>query len=173
MTKCQITCKSLQKSFKCQNFLRAWHLVIFRANQLKKPPCMRGKSRSLLLMFNFVNISRPFQVHLYLPPSSHLWVFIHLHLPSTSTRGLIRANGNHWTENTSLREWLPDKGRKHTCAVLTMRDSMKCRNKVAWRVSRPCERDQEYRLTFKSPFKVKPKEHGRGESSFLAKLRKR
>ena len=40
MTKCQITCKSLKKSFKCQNFLRVWHLVIFRADQLKKPPCI-------------------------------------------------------------------------------------------------------------------------------------
>ena len=40
MTKCQITCKSLQKSSRCQNFLRVWHLVIFRADQLKKPPCM-------------------------------------------------------------------------------------------------------------------------------------
>ena len=40
MTKCQITCKSLQKSSKCQNFLRVWHLVIFRADQLKKPPCI-------------------------------------------------------------------------------------------------------------------------------------
>ena len=39
MTKCQITCKSLQKSSKCQNFLRVWHLVISRADQLKKPPC--------------------------------------------------------------------------------------------------------------------------------------
>ena len=47
MTKCQITCKSLQKSSKCQNFLRVWDLVIFRADQLKKPPCM----------FNFVFIS--------------------------------------------------------------------------------------------------------------------
>ena len=43
MTKCQITCKSLQKSSKCQNFQRVWHLVIFRADQLKKPPCMRKK----------------------------------------------------------------------------------------------------------------------------------
>ena len=33
MTKCQFTCKSLQKSSKCQNFLRVWHLVIFRAEQ--------------------------------------------------------------------------------------------------------------------------------------------
>ena len=40
MTKCQITCKSLQKSSKCQNFLRVWHLVIFREDQLKKPPCI-------------------------------------------------------------------------------------------------------------------------------------
>ena len=39
MTKCQITCKSLQKSSKCQNFQRVWHLVIFWADQLKKPPC--------------------------------------------------------------------------------------------------------------------------------------
>ena len=39
MTKCQITCKSLQKSSKCQNFLRVWDLVIFWADQLKKPPC--------------------------------------------------------------------------------------------------------------------------------------
>ena len=38
MTKCQITCKSLQKSSKCQNFLRVWHLVIFRADQLKNHP---------------------------------------------------------------------------------------------------------------------------------------
>ena len=35
----QITCKSFQKSSKCQNFLRVWHLVILRADQLKKPPC--------------------------------------------------------------------------------------------------------------------------------------
>ena len=35
MTKCQITCKSPQKSSKCQNFQR----VIFRADQSKKPPC--------------------------------------------------------------------------------------------------------------------------------------
>ena len=41
MTKCQITCKSLQKSSKCQNFLRVWHIVIFRADQLKKPPCIQ------------------------------------------------------------------------------------------------------------------------------------
>ena len=40
MTKCQITCKSLQKSSKCQKFLRVWHLVIFWADQLKKPPCI-------------------------------------------------------------------------------------------------------------------------------------
>ena len=40
MTKCQITCKSLQKSSKCQIFQWVWHLVIFRADQLKKPPCM-------------------------------------------------------------------------------------------------------------------------------------
>ena len=39
MTKCQITCKSPQKSSKCQDFLRVWHLVIFRAEQSKKPPC--------------------------------------------------------------------------------------------------------------------------------------
>ena len=38
MTKCQITCKSLQKSSKCPNFLRVWHLVIYRADQLKKHP---------------------------------------------------------------------------------------------------------------------------------------
>ena len=43
MTKCQITCKSLQKSSKCQNFLRVWHLVIFRADQLKKPPCISAR----------------------------------------------------------------------------------------------------------------------------------
>ena len=39
MTKCQITCKSLQKSSKCQIFQWVRHLVIFRADQLKKPPC--------------------------------------------------------------------------------------------------------------------------------------
>ena len=38
MAKCQITCKCLQKSSKCQNF-RVWHLVIFKAVQSKKPPC--------------------------------------------------------------------------------------------------------------------------------------
>ena len=32
--------QSLQKSSKCQNFLRVWHLVIFRADQSKKPPCI-------------------------------------------------------------------------------------------------------------------------------------
>ena len=32
--------KSHQKSSKCQNFLRVWHLVIFRADQCKKPPCI-------------------------------------------------------------------------------------------------------------------------------------
>ena len=42
MTKCQITFKSLQKSSKCQNFLRVWHLVIFRADQSKKPPCINN-----------------------------------------------------------------------------------------------------------------------------------
>ena len=47
MTKCQITCKSLQKSSKCQNFLRVWHLVIFRADQLKKPPCILGQQRNI------------------------------------------------------------------------------------------------------------------------------
>ena len=31
--------KSHQKSSKCQNFLWVWHLVIFRADQSKKPPC--------------------------------------------------------------------------------------------------------------------------------------
>ena len=31
--------KSHQKSSKCQNFLRIWHWVIFRADQSKKPPC--------------------------------------------------------------------------------------------------------------------------------------
>ena len=36
MMKCQITCKSLQKSPKCQNFLR----FVFRADQSKKPPCI-------------------------------------------------------------------------------------------------------------------------------------
>ena len=48
MTKCQITCKSLQKSSKCQNFLRVWHLVIFRADQLKKPPCIFDTRISLI-----------------------------------------------------------------------------------------------------------------------------
>ena len=43
MTKCQITCKSLQKSSKCQIFQRVWHLVIFRADHLKKPPCKYTK----------------------------------------------------------------------------------------------------------------------------------
>ena len=38
MTKCQITCKSLQKSSKCQNFRRVWHLVFFWAEQSIKPP---------------------------------------------------------------------------------------------------------------------------------------
>ena len=46
MTKYQITCKSPQKSSKCQNFLRVWHLVIFRADQSKKPPCRYPNSES-------------------------------------------------------------------------------------------------------------------------------
>ena len=33
LKKCHTTCKSLKKSSKCQNFLRIWHLVIFRADQ--------------------------------------------------------------------------------------------------------------------------------------------
>ena len=37
--KCQITCKSLQKSPKGQNFLRVLHLVIFSADQSKKTSC--------------------------------------------------------------------------------------------------------------------------------------
>ena len=41
MTKCQITCKSLQKSSKCQIFQWVWHLVIFRADQLKNHPVER------------------------------------------------------------------------------------------------------------------------------------
>ena len=40
MTKCQIKCKSLQTNSKRQNFLRVWHLVTFRAEQLKITPCM-------------------------------------------------------------------------------------------------------------------------------------
>ena len=42
MTKCQITCKSLQKSSKCQNFQRVWHLVIFWAEQSKNHPVWKG-----------------------------------------------------------------------------------------------------------------------------------
>ena len=37
MTKCQITCKSLQKSSKCQNFLRVWHFILGRTSQKKHP----------------------------------------------------------------------------------------------------------------------------------------
>ena len=40
LTKCQITCKFLEKSSKYQNFQRVWHLVIFWAEQSKKPPCI-------------------------------------------------------------------------------------------------------------------------------------
>ena len=36
MTKCQFTCKSLQKISKCQNFLRVWYLVIFLGGPVKK-----------------------------------------------------------------------------------------------------------------------------------------
>ena len=32
--------KSHQKSSKCQNLPRVWHLIIFRADQSKKPHCM-------------------------------------------------------------------------------------------------------------------------------------
>ena len=54
MTKCQITCKSLQKSSKCQNFLRVWHLVIFRADQLKKPPCIIPKNTIMyIVLFSY------------------------------------------------------------------------------------------------------------------------
>ena len=59
MTKCQITCKSLQKSSKCQNFLRVWHLVIFRADQLKKPPCMCAKLTLVSFCFTFFSCTFP------------------------------------------------------------------------------------------------------------------
>ena len=38
---------------------------------------------------------------LYLPPSRHLWVFVHLHLPAACPWALIRAHGNHWTARLS------------------------------------------------------------------------
>ena len=47
MTKCQITCKSLQKSSKCQDFQRVWHLVIFWAEQSKNHP-VPSKVKALL-----------------------------------------------------------------------------------------------------------------------------
>ena len=57
MTKCQITCNSLQKSSKCQIFLRVWHLVIFRADQSKKPPCiMYSYYISCLFCFSYFAI---------------------------------------------------------------------------------------------------------------------
>ena len=40
INKRQSTCKSHQKSSQCQIFQWVWHLVIFRAEQLKKPPCI-------------------------------------------------------------------------------------------------------------------------------------
>ena len=62
MTKCQITCKSLQKSSKCQIFLRVWHLVIFRADQLKKPPCIFLTN----LIRNYFFVSFQLYVNVYL-----------------------------------------------------------------------------------------------------------
>ena len=35
----KLNSKSHQSIFKCQNFLRLWHLVIFRVDQSKNPPC--------------------------------------------------------------------------------------------------------------------------------------
>ena len=55
MTRCQITCKSLQKSFKCQNFLRVWHLVFFRGDQSKKLPCISTILRKW--MFKWAHLS--------------------------------------------------------------------------------------------------------------------
>ena len=57
--KCQITCESLQKSSKCQNFLRVWHLDIFRADQLKKPPCRSeavGAIIKVLIVFHLPSV---------------------------------------------------------------------------------------------------------------------
>ena len=60
MTKCQITCKSLQKSSKCQNFLRVWHLVIFRADQLKKPPCINILTYALCQVNLYLDLKHSF-----------------------------------------------------------------------------------------------------------------
>ena len=59
---CQITCKSLQKSSKCQNFLRVWHLVVFRADQLKKTPCKSSSSSFVfdLAQFFLLPVERSF-----------------------------------------------------------------------------------------------------------------
>ena len=65
MTKCQITCKSLQKSSKCQIFQWVWHLVIFRADQLKKPPCTMRKLKN----FGFIDKSHFCFFQLYLMSS--------------------------------------------------------------------------------------------------------
>ena len=37
----------------------------------------------------------------HLPPSRHLWVFIHLNLPTTCAWVLVRAHSNHWTASFS------------------------------------------------------------------------
>ena len=81
-------------------------------------------------------------LHLHhLPPSRHLWVFVHLHLPTASAWTLVRAHSDHWTakmwnqSGTMLRHWMDG----YTCAALTRRDSRRCRNKAASRVSHPWE----------------------------------
>ena len=70
MTKCQITCKSLQKSSKCQNLLRVWHLVIFRADQLKRPPCTSTLTKDPSHKISDVTSSRKLRAGSMVPSDS-------------------------------------------------------------------------------------------------------
>ena len=77
MTRCQITCKSLKKSSICQNFLRVWHLVIFRADQSKITPSTFNSFNDLLLI-SIVSVKTSFQdttVHILVHRLSSSQVF--------------------------------------------------------------------------------------------------
>ena len=58
----RLHCKSHKKSSKCQIFQWVWHLVIFRADQLKRPPCTMRKLKN----FGFIDKSHFCFFQLYL-----------------------------------------------------------------------------------------------------------
>ena len=68
MANCQS--KPHQKSSKCQSFLRAWHLVIFRASRSKEPPYILSPHSNSLGLLSF-RINNPPAPHLHI--EYHYW----------------------------------------------------------------------------------------------------